>query len=47
MLAKNPHQQVVRLQTKEKPVDFFMGINFSSRNNFANLGSVAYASVPV
>ena len=43
---------ILPLQTcKNKPVDFFLlyntGVDFSYRNNFANLGSLAKVSVPV
>ena len=48
-LAKHPkHNKIAVTNMREKPVDLYRtGVNFSSRNNFANLGSLAKVSVPV
>ena len=45
------HRKFATTDMRQKPVDFFLlysaGVNFSSRNNFANLGSFAKVSAPV
>ena len=46
--AKHPkHNKLAITDIREKPVDSFNDIYFSSRNNFANLGFFAKVSVPI
>ena len=50
--AKHPrHNKLAVEDIREKPVDFFSwhrtGVDFYSRNSFANLGSLAIVSVPI
>ena len=51
LYSKAPKHSKFRVTGKrENPVDFLSyrtGVNFSSRNHFANLGSFAKSSVPV
>ena len=45
--APNTKQTCGYREIQGNPVNFFNGVDFSSRNNFGNLGSFAKASVPV